>query len=79
MRKMFPIAMIVVLAATAGLATPSFARRGADDPKGHVRGEGIGHPLKPMMIDSVFARNGADDGANHDAGDDHGQHGAGHR
>ena len=66
--------------ATAALLSPAFARKGADDPQGHVRGEGLGHPDRPVIVTPglQFAKNGADDGAGHDANDDHGNDGAGH-
>jgi hypothetical protein len=28
-----------------------FARRGADDPTGHIRGEGVDHPAMPVIDD----------------------------
>ena len=49
-----------------------FGRRGADDPKGHIRGEGAGHPVKSNDTFTV-ARRGADDPKGHIRGE-----GAGH-
>ncbi len=43
MKKLI-VAALVALAATAAVTSTSFARQGADDPAGHVRGEGAGHP-----------------------------------
>ena len=31
----------------------TFDRRGADDPKGHIRGEGVGHPLKAAPTETI--------------------------
>ena len=57
-----------------GFATSSFARHGADDPKGGVRGEGAGHPVA-QEVDFVARRGrGADD----KPGDDRGVHAPGH-
>ena len=67
MRKFISIATI----AAAGLlaaATPSLARQGADDPKGHVRGEGAGHPVK-QDVPVILARQGADDPKGHVRGE----------
>ena len=36
-----------------------FGRRGADDPKGHIRGEGVGHPVKSQDESFAVARRGA--------------------
>jgi len=37
------LALAIVVAAASSIA-PAFAKHGADDPKGHVRGEGPRHP-----------------------------------
>lgn len=64
-----------VLLATAGLAVLSLsfagvalARRGADDPAGHVRHSGVDDPATHDVVDD----NGVDDPATHDVADDKG-------
>lgn len=57
-----------------GFATSSFARHGADDPKGGVRGEGAGHPVAQEV--DIVARRGR--GADDKPGDDRGVHTPGH-
>ena len=48
----------------------TFDRRGADDPKGHIRGEGVGHPLKADAPFTVARRGrGADDPKGHIRGE----------
>lgn len=37
------LALVAALTATA-MTTEAFAKHGKDDPIGHVRGEGVGHP-----------------------------------
>ena len=50
--------LVIALAALGlGFATSSFARHGADDPKGDVKGEGAGHPL--IQQEQTIARRGA--------------------
>lgn len=68
------IQLLTVLVAATMLSAPAFARRGADDPAGHIRGEGAGH-ASIVLPDSLLqvARRGADD----PAGDVRGE-GAGH-
>ena len=71
MRKIFIVAATTFAASclatvsavsAASISNPSdqstFERRGADDPKGHIRGEGVGHPLKADAPFTV-ARRGA--------------------
>lgn len=62
---------IALAALSLSFATSSFARHGADDPKGDVRGEGVGHPLSQEF--QIDARRGAGE-----PGDDRGVHGTGH-
>jgi hypothetical protein len=67
------IATAAILAAPLLTADLAFARRGADDPVGHVRGEGAGHTslfIKKGLMQ--MARRSADDSAGHDANDDKG-------
>ena len=67
--------LVVALATLAmGFATSSFARHGADDPKGDVKGEGAGHPL--IQEEQTIARRGR--GADDKPGDDRGVHAPGH-
>jgi hypothetical protein len=68
------IATATILAVPFLTADASFARRGADDGAGHVRGEGAGHAsiVKAKKLPTM-ARRGADDGAGHVRGE-----GAGH-
>jgi hypothetical protein len=69
----------MIIAAAAILTAPllsadlAFARRGADDPAGHVRGEGARHAslVIPQGL-TQMADKGSDDGKGHDAGDDKG-------
>ena len=44
---------------TSSAALDIFGRRGADDPKGHIRGEGVGHPVKSQDESFTVARRGA--------------------
>jgi hypothetical protein len=70
------IQLLTVLVAAAMLSAPAFARHGADDPAGHIRGEGAGHALivLPDSLLQVARRGrGADDPAGHVRGE-----GAGH-
>lgn len=68
--KMFAFAL---LATATLIATPAFARHGADDPAGHVRqgrgaDDGAGHTSIMKLDDlQMIARRGrgADDGAGH--------------
>ncbi len=41
--------------------TMILARRGADDPVPHPRGEGVGHPNSLDVNGMILARRGADD------------------
>jgi hypothetical protein len=67
------IATAAIFAAPLLTADLAFARRGADDPIGHVRGEGAGHTsLQANQELMQLARKGADDPAGHDANDDKG-------
>jgi hypothetical protein len=67
------IATAAILAAPLLSADLALARRGADDPIGHVRGEGAGHTsLQANQELMQLARKGADDPAGHDANDDKG-------
>jgi hypothetical protein len=82
------IQLLTVLVAATMLSAPAFARRGADDPAGHIRGEGAGHASINTGVELMqVARrgrhshtesnhdqndNGNDDGAGHDSNDDNG-------
>jgi hypothetical protein len=55
-----------VIALSSSMA---FARRGADDPAGHIRGEGAGHASLLIEGQQLLARNGADDAAGHMKGE----------
>jgi hypothetical protein len=76
--KLFGMAAVAALIATS-LSTDAMARqgRGADDPVGHVRGEGKGHALimtkKVPSLQIARRGRGADDPAGHVRGE-----GAGH-
>jgi hypothetical protein len=64
-KKLIGMAAVAALVA-ASLSTGAMARRGADDPAGHVRGEGAGHTsLVKKNIELQMARRGADDPAGH--------------
>ncbi len=65
---------IALAAFGLGLAAPSFARHGADDPKGDIKGEGIEHPVAVDV--EIVARRGR--GADDKPGDDRGVHAPGH-
>jgi hypothetical protein len=42
--KKIVLALAIAAAAMSAASSMSFAKHGADDPAGHVRGEGAGHP-----------------------------------
>jgi hypothetical protein len=63
-------AIFVVPMLNADLA---FARRGADDPAGHIRGEGAGHASLLLKHDLMqIANKGSDHSKGHDSDDDNG-------
>ncbi len=67
------IATAAIFTAPILSADLAFARRGADDPIGHVRGEGASHTSLQATEELMqLARKGADDPAGHDANDDRG-------
>jgi hypothetical protein len=67
---MFAVAALII----GSFSTAAVARRGADDPAGHVRGEGAGHAsIVKKHLQLKLARRGADDPAGHVRGE-----GAGH-
>ena len=49
--------------------TMILARRGADDPIPHPRGEGVGHPYSVDVNGIILARRGADDPIPHPRGE----------
>lgn len=56
---------IAITALGLGFATSSFARHGADDPKGDVKGEGAGHPVATEIEIVARRGRGADDAPGH--------------
>jgi hypothetical protein len=66
---------LIVMAAAAAVVMASFSTdamarrgRGADDPAGHVRGEGAGHTLimkQDELLQMARRGRGADDGPGH--------------
>jgi hypothetical protein len=63
------VQLFSILVAATMLSAPAFARRGADDPAGHIRGEGAGHAsiiVKDDLLQMARRGRGADDGPGHE-------------
>jgi hypothetical protein len=70
---LLPVSLSLAASAPSGTSAATldvFGRRGADDPKGHIRGEGVGHPVKADDSFTVARRGrGADDPKGHIRGE----------